>query len=371
MIFISSETLSEYTKFEGIYLGTSKYYRSGGGILVMTRKWNHIFILIVIMMFSSSTILAALGDRSLDMNSKGKDVSELQEKLSILGYDIAIDGVYGRNTRAAVCLFQRDNGLREDGIAGPETVSVLQSVSSCIEHTVVRGESLYVLAQQYNTDVKEIMGINGLKSSVIYVGQQLLIPVAGGGSYNREYTVQRGDNLYNISQKFGTPMDVLIAVNNLKNPSLLKVGQEIIVPINLSSRDVSRWSILSSLIWPVTGRISSDYGWRSHPIYGYAQFHGGIDIAVPTGTSVKAAASGTVIEAGYMDGYGYGVVIYHGDGVTTWYGHNSRLLVSKGDAVVRGQVIARSGSTGVSTGPHVDFRIKIDDETVNPRTYLP
>lgn len=339
----------------------------------MIRKWNYISVIVLITICFSSTVLASLGDRSLVMNAKGKDVSELQEKLSVLGYDITVDGVFGRQTKVAVSLFQRDNGLREDGIAGPETISVLQSVAACVEHTVTRGKSLYVLAQQYGTEVKEIMRINGLKNSVIYVGQKLLIPLAAGGNYNRLYTVQRGDNLYNISQKFGTPLDVLIAVNNLKNPSLLKVGQEIIIPINLSSRDgsVSRWSILSSLVWPVTGKISSDYGWRPHPIYGYRQFHGGIDIAVPTGTPVKAAASGTVIEAGYMDGYGYGIVIYHGDGVTTWYGHNSQLLVSKGDAVVRGQVISRSGSTGVSTGPHVDFRIKLDDETVNPRTYLP
>lgn len=332
-----------------------------------------VIVLIAIFLLFSNVALATLGSRTLDLNSKGQDVRELQEKLSMLGYDIKVDGVFGRETKIAVSLFQRDNGLREDGIAGPETISVLQSVSSCIEHIVERGDSLYALAKKYNTEVKEIMRLNALTSSVIYVGQKVLIPLAGEGVYNRVYTVQSGDNLYKISQKFGTPLDVLIAVNELKNPSLLKVGQELIIPINIGSRDgsVNRWTILSSLIWPAVGRISSDYGWRTHPIYGNRQFHGGIDIAIPTGTPVKAAASGTVIQAGYMDGFGYGVVIYHGDGVTTWYGHLSQVLVKKGDAVMRGQIIARSGNTGISTGPHLDFRIKIDDETVNPRIYLP
>jgi murein DD-endopeptidase MepM/ murein hydrolase activator NlpD len=340
----------------------------------MRSKWKCLYVVVVIIILFnfSSVAMASLGNRPLKMNVQGDDVRELQERLVLFGYDVEVDGVFGSKTRIAVSLFQRDNGLREDGIAGPETVALLTSVASYFEYTVQRGDSLYALAKQYNTEVKDIINLNNLKHSVIYVGQELKIPLSAG-SFNRTYTVQRGDSLYSISKKFGTPMDVLIAANDLKNPNLLKVGQELIIPMNIGSRDgsVSRWNILSSLIWPASGRISSGFGWRDHPIYSYRQFHEGIDIAVSTGTPVKAAASGTVIDAGYMGGFGYGVVIYHGDGVTTWYGHNSRLLVKKGDTVVQGQVIALSGSTGVSTGPHLDFRIKIDDEAVNPRIYLP
>jgi murein DD-endopeptidase MepM/ murein hydrolase activator NlpD len=124
-------------------------------------------------------------------------------------------------------------------------------------------------------------------------------------------------------------------------------------------------------VWPVRGRISSPYGWRVHPVYKNRQFHGGIDIVAPVGTSVRAAAAGKVIRSGYMGAFGYGVVIDHGRGVTTWYGHNSRLSVKVGEKVKQGQVIARSGNSGITTGPHVDFRIKVDGDTVNPIKWLP
>jgi murein DD-endopeptidase MepM/ murein hydrolase activator NlpD len=327
---------------------------------------------LIIALFSAATF-AALGDRPLDLNSKGEDVRELQSKLAALGYDISVDGVYGKNTKIIVSMFQRHNGLREDGIAGKETILALESAIASVTHVVQRGESLYSLAQRYDVSIQDIIDANGLKNTVIYVGQRLLIPCGNGNGYTRVYTVKSGDNLYNIARKYGTSVDTLVRLNGIDNPSLLKVGQHLLIPVNVGSRDgsVNRWSILSSLIWPVNGWISSGYGWRTHPVYGSRQFHGGIDIAVNTGTPVRAAASGTVIEAGWMDAFGYGVVIYHGDGVTTWYGHNSSVLVKKGDWVSQGQIIARSGNTGVSTGPHLDFRIKIDDETVDPRIYLP
>ena len=122
--------------------------------------------------------------------------------------------------------------------------------------------------------------------------------------------------------------------------------------------------------WPVVGRISSPYGWRTHPITKERDFHGGIDIAVPKGTAVRAAASGRVVTAGWMGSYGQGIVIDHGDGYSTWYGHNSRLLVKAEDYVAVGEIIAEVGSTGLATGPHLDFRIKIYGETVNPLDYL-
>lgn len=125
------------------------------------------------------------------------------------------------------------------------------------------------------------------------------------------------------------------------------------------------------MMWPVLGRLSSSYGWRRHPVLRRNKFHSGQDIAVPTGTPVLAADSGIVRIASWQGGYGYLVAIDHGRGLSTFYGHNSVLLVKEGDVVVKGQRVALSGNTGLSTGPHVHFEVRINGEPVNPIPYLP
>ncbi len=122
--------------------------------------------------------------------------------------------------------------------------------------------------------------------------------------------------------------------------------------------------------WPVSGEITSPYGYRTHPIWGTTIYHSGIDIGVDEGTPVHAADGGTVVWSGWMGGYGYAVVIDHGNGMSTLYGHNSELAVSEGQDVSKGQVIAYAGSTGNSTGPHVHFEVRISGDPVDPMGYL-
>lgn len=122
--------------------------------------------------------------------------------------------------------------------------------------------------------------------------------------------------------------------------------------------------------WPVSGEITSPYGYRTHPIWGTTIYHSGIDIGVDEGTPVHAADGGTVAWSGWMGGYGYAVVIDHGNGMSTLYGHNSELAVSEGQDVGKGQVIAYAGSTGNSTGPHVHFEVRISGDPVDPMGYL-
>ncbi|MCQ2547649.1 MAG: peptidoglycan DD-metalloendopeptidase family protein [Clostridia bacterium] len=125
--------------------------------------------------------------------------------------------------------------------------------------------------------------------------------------------------------------------------------------------------------WPYPGyyTITSPFGYRTHPVTGQKyKFHEGTDIGVPMGSNVVAAASGTVILAQWYGGYGNYVSIRHGDGTVTCYGHNSRILVHSGQSVKRGQVIAKSGSTGVSSGPHGHFEVRINGSPVNPMQYF-
>ena len=125
-----------------------------------------------------------------------------------------------------------------------------------------------------------------------------------------------------------------------------------------------------AMIWPLYGEITSEYGWRIHPITGDSRYHSGMDIGGDYGDPIVAAAAGTVIYSGWISGYGYAVIIDHGGGISTLYGHNEALAVGEGQTVSQGQVIAYCGSTGNSTGPHCHFEVRVNGEPTDPMGYL-
>lgn len=124
------------------------------------------------------------------------------------------------------------------------------------------------------------------------------------------------------------------------------------------------------MIFPLQGEITSEFGWRTHPIFGGSKFHSGIDIGGEYGAEIKAARGGVVSHSGWIDGYGNTIMIEHGDGLVTLYGHNQSVAVSVGETVKQGQVIAYCGSTGNSTGPHCHFEVRLNGEPVSPYDYL-
>lgn len=134
-----------------------------------------------------------------------------------------------------------------------------------------------------------------------------------------------------------------------------------------NSGDVSQGE---SFLRPTTGRLTSEYGPRIHPITGANGFHTGIDLANSTGTPIVASKSGKVVEARTMSGYGKTIIIDHGNGYQTLYAHNNSLSVQVGQTVKRGQEIAKMGSTGNSTGPHLHFEIRINGKHTNPMNYI-
>ena len=138
--------------------------------------------------------------------------------------------------------------------------------------------------------------------------------------------------------------------------------------IAVGTKERPTWYPTGNYVWPVYGTITSRFGYRY--IFGSTSYHSGLDIAVPYGTSIRASDGGTVSFAGYKGSYGYLVIIDHGNGEQTYYGHNSQLLVSAGDKVYQGQTIAKAGSTGRSTGSHCHFEIRINGTSVNPTAYL-
>lgn len=127
---------------------------------------------------------------------------------------------------------------------------------------------------------------------------------------------------------------------------------------------------IQNSILPSEGLISSKFGKRLHPLRGIWSFHRGIDIAAPEGSPVRAIMDGTVIFSGYMEGYGNLVVIDHGGGLTTRYGHTRKNLVKEGDSVKVGDVIAEVGTTGLSTGPHLHLEVLEAGKPIDPERFL-
>jgi murein DD-endopeptidase MepM/ murein hydrolase activator NlpD len=124
-------------------------------------------------------------------------------------------------------------------------------------------------------------------------------------------------------------------------------------------------------LWPVPSHyITSPFGWRIHPILGTKRLHAGMDIRAPYGTAISAAAAGTVVRSGWYGGYGNAVVIDHGGGVVTLYGHQSRVAVRAGQRVTRGQTIGYSGSTGLSNGPHLHFEVRVNGVPTDPLLFI-
>ncbi|HHV71552.1 MAG TPA: peptidoglycan DD-metalloendopeptidase family protein [Clostridia bacterium] len=133
--------------------------------------------------------------------------------------------------------------------------------------------------------------------------------------------------------------------------------------------------VSGKMAWPTAGRISSYYGMRTHPIFKTKKMHTGLDIAAPSGQNIVAAESGKVIYSSlstgsWMGGYGNTVIIDHGGGISTLYGHTSKVLVRQGETVKRGQVIAKVGSTGNSTGPHLHFEVRVNGVPKDPLGWL-
>ncbi len=237
-------------------------------------------------------------------------------------------------------------------------------------YTIKEGDTLTSIALQFGTSADSIAAINNLTSpDLLTVGKSLSVLQGASGTVRR---VAKGDTLWDISELYGVPVEEIVKANELKSADDLQVGQLLILPgaKPISAAQVATASRSSSFLWPVSGSITSAYGWRTHPISGERSFHEGIDIAASYGASVKASASGKVTHVGWMGGYGRLVTISHGNGLETRYGHLSGYAVNVGQSVSSGQVIGYVGQSGSATGPHCHFEVRKSGSSKNPRDYL-
>ncbi|MDW7673120.1 MAG: M23 family metallopeptidase [Bacillota bacterium] len=239
-------------------------------------------------------------------------------------------------------------------------------------YIVKQGDTLLTIAKKFQVNMEQLISLNKISNpNLISVGLMLTIPAIGAGERQSViYQIKRGDTLSGIAKAYDVEMDTLIAYNKLKNPDRLTIGEEIVIPAQ-ATVPASGGSVASqvsgitvSFGWPVQGIITSNFGRR------WGEFHYGLDIAADTGDIVRAAASGKIVAAGWRGTYGQAVIIEHNGIFSTLYAHNSSLLVSEGDWVEQGDPIAKIGSTGRSTGPHLHFEVHQNGKAIDPLRLL-
>ena len=200
---------------------------------------------------------------------------------------------------------------------------------------------------------------------------------AGAVSQPTTHTVQSGETLYRIANRFGVSVGRLMSANGIADPKTLRVGQVLVIPggyryASKAQADGtldSAYSVERSprqFAWPVhAGVLSSGYGLRN------GSMHDGIDISAPPGTPISAADDGVVIYSGAFKGYGNIVIVRHDNRYVTVYAHNHSNLVREGDRVTRGQKVGVLGTTGRTTGANLHFEVRRDNVARNPLSHLP
>lgn len=316
-----------------------------------------------------------LNDFSQEMADTGGD----GKTVSYLGPDV---GISVPNTILGSEDFSGDLPIAAIGEDSAILNPVLPSTASnsrtkIIEYQVEAGDAISTIAEKFSLNVNTILWANKLTSrSTIRPGDKLVILPTDGVLHQ----VKTGDTVDKIAKYYSAVSEKVLEFNALPDASDIKIGEYLIVPEGkvpppapapraVAARNTVNIPSSSSVVptggkmlWPLgCSRITQYFGWR----------HTGVDIACKAGTSILAADGGVVSRVQYINtGYGHSVMIDHGGGVVTLYGHMTKIFVEAGDAVEKGQEIGLEGSTGRSTGPHLHFEVRINGKFYNPLNYI-
>jgi len=382
--------------FANIPLSDSRWWD-----LITHRYSTHIIVCVVGLFVVANNIQAQVATRNEDFGKTsvlyalvgGDELGYIEETAapegnSAAGTDMVwADGNAGIN--AVPEYLPESSAVVQGGTAlvrpeiSPSSESGVTIARSDVETYIVQpGDTIGSMAEKFGVSVNTILWENNLtERSTIRPGDTLrILPLSGV-----KHKVKRGETLARIAQLYGVTAQAIIDENDLIDEDALRIGDELIipggkklptvVPTPVTQRTPRSYvgGVPSSatpdsgtrLLWPTTvRRVTQYYGWR----------HTGLDIASRESPPIFAAESGTVIRASsngsYNGGYGNMVIIDHGNGLQTLYGHMKALSVSVGDTVVRGQGIGIMGNTGRSTGPHVHFEVRVGGKRVNPLTYI-
>ena len=294
------------------------------------------------------------------------------------------------------------------GVAYPTSTAYAQSAEGGERYVVKDDDTLYSISRRHNVSVDAMVWANKLPdANVIREGQVLVIPKVNG----KLHTVEEGETLWGLAQTYGASTGGILEANNLSADAGIVAGQRLLVPVPAQPAKAPERSEVAAvanagappptevaaaapsppaaaetnrapapepkppaggsagvprLAWPIA--LSAP---RIVITQGYQPGHRGLDISAPRGTPIKAAAAGVVksVEEG-ASAYGWKLVIDHGDGVSTWYAHLSAFSVAEGDRVQAGQVVGAVGTSGVATGPHLHFELRLNNTPTDPRQLL-
>ena len=307
------------------------------------------------------------------------------------------------NADTVSCSFAEEVEIKEEYVSTDEIMNlgylaeILYSTKTAeVTYEVKKGDTWSEIAEDHGLTSKELLALNpGYDINKLQIGEVLTLSASvpyltmtvvqqeryvEDVMYDIQYTdsanMYKGDEKVTSAGRFGAADVVanVTYVNGEETERTILSSVTLKEPVTeerlRGTKERPTWYPTGTFRWPVSGRVTSYFGGRRSPGGIGSTNHKGIDIAAPKGTPVYAADGGTVTYAGWMSGYGYLVRISHGNGHETYYGHNSRLLVSVGQKVYKGQQIAKVGSTGNSTGNHCHFEVRYNGVAKNPLNYL-
>jgi len=323
---------------------------------------------------AEKSIMGQVQDIEKDVNQTQQDISTLEGKVSYLQSSI---GILEKQIKTQQKDLEKQTELLGDRLVviyeqGDSSYLEVLLGATDIKDFITRFDMLSTIVEQ---DRDMINSINSKKKDLDTKMADLQVQKneleAAQGIQEQKQTV--------LADKLDQKKDVLNGVKNEKAKyaqaiaELEQASQEAEAMIRRLQGNSNGSSIgTGSYTWPTPGyrSITSPYGMRYHPILKTNKLHTGIDIGAPSGARIVAADGGTVIFSGWLGAYGNAIIIDHGAGISTLYGHQSQLLVSQGQTVVKGQTIGKVGSTGWSTGPHLHFEVRKNGTPVNPRGYV-
>jgi murein DD-endopeptidase MepM/ murein hydrolase activator NlpD len=308
------------------------------------RQGHHMLLIL------GCTVLAFLGLAALPSYEKPVDLS---------GFDLPP----ADDTALLLLHTVIDGAIQEEALISAPPLPLTLSLRS---YTIARNDTLDAIARRFNVSLDTLISINGIADvRRLQVGTKLNVPNIDGVVYK----VQRGDNLSSIASRNNTTLLDLVDANDLASHTI-SPGQILFIPgARLSSYDLKK-ALGTLVIWPVTGRISSNFGYRSNPFTGIRQFHNGLDIVAAENTPVKAAMDGRVAETGYSSIFGNFVIMTHAGSHQTLYAHLNRIDVRAGQVIGQGTSVGLLGSTGYSTGPHLHFGVFKSGTPIDPMRLL-
>lgn len=321
---------------------------------------------------------ARYGIRILEALSAPGSIKTIVIVLGVLVFAVAIAAVGAVERKADL----RGFSLPEDGVttsllldalieappeaAEEEIMPALPMTLSLSTYRVAKNDTLDAIARRFGIRLDTLISINGIADvRRIQAGASLKIPNIDGVAYK----VKKGESLSAIASARNVSMLDIVDANDLASQTITP-GQTLFIPgARLSSYDLKK-ALGKLIIWPVIGRISSNFGYRANPFTGIRQFHNGLDIVGPLNAAVSAAMDGRVAETGYSTIFGNFVILTHAEGYQTLYAHLNSIKVKQGASVLQGKTIGLLGSTGYSTGPHLHLGVFKHGTAVDPLRFL-